>query len=154
MNNEQQTPHHSKPQVGVAVFIVRDGKFVIGKRLGAHGRDTWALPGGKLEFGESPEETAVREAFEETGVWIANPQLAAVTNDIFESEGKHFVTLWMVSLLDKNEPYEKEKDKFIELDWCDFSSLPAPLFLPWKNLLASPYLSVVKDFLSSTSKQR
>jgi 8-oxo-dGTP pyrophosphatase MutT (NUDIX family) len=34
-----------------------------GKRVG-----TWALPKGLVDAGESPAETAVREAFEETGV--------------------------------------------------------------------------------------
>jgi len=34
-----------------------------GKRSG-----TWALPKGAIDPGEKPEETAVREAFEETGV--------------------------------------------------------------------------------------
>ena len=34
-----------------------------GKRAG-----TWALPKGAIDPGEKPEETAVREAFEETGV--------------------------------------------------------------------------------------
>ena len=29
---------------------------------------TWALPKGNVDPGESPEQTAVREAFEETGV--------------------------------------------------------------------------------------
>jgi 8-oxo-dGTP pyrophosphatase MutT (NUDIX family) len=34
-----------------------------GKRAG-----TWALPKGNIDPGESPEQTAAREAFEETGV--------------------------------------------------------------------------------------
>ncbi len=34
-----------------------------GKRTG-----TWALPKGAIDAGERPEDTAVREAFEETGV--------------------------------------------------------------------------------------
>ena len=44
------------PRVGVGVIVQRDGRILLGKRLGAHGEGTWALPGGHLEFGESVAE--------------------------------------------------------------------------------------------------
>ncbi len=33
-----------------------------------HGREVWALPKGHLDPGEAPAETALREAWEETGL--------------------------------------------------------------------------------------
>ena len=39
-------------RVGVAVFIVKEGCVLIGKRLSKHGNGTFALPGGHLEFGK------------------------------------------------------------------------------------------------------
>lgn len=55
------------------------------------------LPGGHLEFGETPEACAVREVLEETGLEIseADVRFVTATNDIFEAEGKHYVTLFM-----------------------------------------------------------
>jgi len=35
----------------------------------------WDLPGGKIESGESPKESAIRETFEETGFQIGNLSL-------------------------------------------------------------------------------
>lgn len=134
------------PRVGVGVFIFRDGKFLVGQRRGAHGTGSWSVPGGHLEFNEAPEQTAIREVKEETGLDITNVTFAAVTNDIFSDEGKHYVTLWMKSDWQEGEATITEPDKFIEQRWVDFDTLPKPLFLPWEQLLASDFIEPLKEY--------
>lgn len=134
-----------EPRVGVAVFVRKDGKFLMGKRLGSHGEGTWTVPGGHLEFGESFEETGVREIKEETGLEISNVHFAALTNDHFEKEGKHYVTVWLVANWVAGEPTLNEPDKFVEMGWYDFDTLPAPLFMNWQNLLRSEFIEKLKQ---------
>jgi len=138
------------PRVGVGVFVFKDGKFLVGQRRGAHGEGSWSLPGGHLEFNESPEETAIREVREETGLEIANVAFAAVTNDIFTNEGKHYITIWMKSDWASGEPTITEPDKFIEQRWAGFDSLPTPLFLPWEQLLSSEFIQPLKNYAGRT----
>ncbi len=116
----------------------------MGKRKGAHGSGTWSVPGGHQEFGESPAQTAAREAKEETGVHIKNIRFGAITNDFFRRDGKHYLTVWMLSEYKSGTPHITEPNKYIDLDWRDFASLPKPLFFPWKQLLASPFIAHIK----------
>lgn len=128
--------------VGVGVFVWKDGKFLMGKRRGSHGHDTWSIPGGHLEFGESWGECATREVMEETGLVVDNVQFVAVTNDVFEKEAKHYSTIWVRCDWVSGEPTITEPDKWVDHEWRDFKSLPSPLFEPcWRNLrLAKPEL--------------
>ena len=53
-----------RPKVGLAVIVYKDGKILMGKRIGSHGVNTWSFPGGHLEFLETFEECAKREVLQ------------------------------------------------------------------------------------------
>lgn len=131
-------------KVGLGLYILNDrGQVLLGLRKAKHGEGTWCPPGGHLEYGESFEEGAVREAREETGLVIA-PQdvvLADVTNDFFEESGKHYVTLNMITHCFSGEPKIMEPDKCAEWRWFDENNLPANMFLPAANFLKKHKLS-------------
>lgn len=122
-------------QVGVGVFIIRNDRVLLGERIGAHGAGTWALPGGKLEIGESVENCARREVFEETGLELTSIKKYGFTNDIFEDERMHCVTLYVTALCHKGEAENREPGYCKQWKWFDFNNLPQPLFLPLNNLL-------------------
>lgn len=58
-----------KPPVSVAI-IVDAGKVLMARRRASEGDISWVFPGGAIEAGESPEEAAVREVGEETGLKV------------------------------------------------------------------------------------
>lgn len=121
-------------RVGIGVYILRDGKILMGKRIGSHGKNTWSPPGGWLEFGENWEECAKRETLEEAGIEIKNIRFWTVTNDIHEVEEKHVVTLHMIADYDSGEPKIMEPEKWEKWDWFSWDDLPGPLFYPLKKL--------------------
>ena len=53
---------------GCGVLVVQDGKILAGTRIERGGRGKLCGPGGHIEEGESPENAAKREAFEEFGI--------------------------------------------------------------------------------------
>lgn len=116
------------PKVGCGVFVIKDGKVLLGKRISKHGEGKWASPGGHLEFGEEPEECARREVEEETGLQIKNIRKAVYTNHLFPETNKHYITLWMVSEHASGDVQLREPEKFERWEWFDWNNLPTPLF--------------------------
>ena len=124
-----------RPLIGVAVIVIKDGKVLLGKRKNSHGEGTWAFPGGHLELNESIEECARREVSEETGISIKNIRYGPFTNDIFEREGKHYVTLFVLADYESGTATVKEPHKCEEWQWHRWPPTVKPHFLPIKNLL-------------------
>jgi 8-oxo-dGTP diphosphatase len=135
-----QQMQDKQPSVGVGVIIVRNGLVLLGQRIGSHGAGTWALPGGHLEFGETVEQCAAREVLEETGLQLPSFQPAPYTNDYFEAEGKHYVTLFILASSLEGEPQIMEPNKCLGWQWFSWSTLPCPLFQPLQTLVDTGYV--------------
>jgi 8-oxo-dGTP diphosphatase len=125
----------SYPRVGVGVIVTKGDRLLLIERKGVHGQGTWSTPGGHLEYGESPEECAVRETKEETGVDIANVRALGYTNDLFEISGLHYITLWMAGEYESGEAVVAAPYEASQVGWYAWDALPDPLFLPLKQLL-------------------
>lgn len=125
-----------RPLIGVGVIVMREGQVLLGKRNARHGAGTWQFPGGHLEWNEPIEDCARREVFEETGLRIDNLRRGPYTNDLFQEEGKHYVTLYVLADADGGEPILKEPDKCDRWGWFHWHDLPKPRFVPLANLLA------------------
>jgi len=128
------------PSIGIGVIILRRGLVLLGQRIGSHGAGTWALPGGHLEFGETVEQCAAREVREETGLELNEFEAAPYTNDVFASEQKHYVTLFVVSASQEGKPAILEPDKCLGWHWFPWSKLPSPLFRPLQTLVGTGYV--------------
>ena len=64
------TQQSGKPAIAAAV-ITQDGRVLLVRRRVKEGSLSWQFPAGGIEDGESAQDAAVRETFEETGLVVA-----------------------------------------------------------------------------------
>jgi len=123
-----------RPKIGVGALIVKDGKILLCERLSSHGAGTYSLPGGHMEYGESFEDTALRETAEETGLTdIEIIDLICVSNDrVYD---KHFITIGMLAHWKSGDPVAMEPEKAQNWAWYAPEEIPDNLFLPSKAVI-------------------
>ena len=127
------------PRVGVATIVRKNGKVLLGKRKSSNESEEWGFPGGHLEFKESFFECARRECFEEARIKICNLRIAGFTNDIFEEQGKHYVTCFVVADWGGGDAIVAEPEAMDDWTWISWNELPKNLFLPVRNLIVQGY---------------
>ena len=127
-------------RVGLAVLILREGKVLLGHRSakrkdtgGIFEPDTWTVPGGKQEFGETMFEGAEREVREETGIDVSGLELFSASDDM--QTDRHFVTLQFIAHSSVGEARAIEPEKEDEWRWFSLDSLPENLYPPTRRFL-------------------
>lgn len=84
----------ASPVLTVDIIIeFPDREIVLVKRRYDPFKDCWAIPGGHVEVGETVEQAAVREAFEETGLEVKLERLFGVYSEPDRDPRGHYVTL-------------------------------------------------------------
>ena len=79
-------------------YLEKDGQYLLLHRTKKEkdiNRDKWIGVGGKFEEGESPEECAIREIREETGLAVASPRYRGIVTfvcDPYPTEYMHLFT--------------------------------------------------------------
>ena len=85
---------YKTPSLTADIFIFDDDlNFILIKRKNDPFKDHWALAGGFVEYGESVETAAIREAKEETNIDIELKGLVNVYSDPDRDPRGHTVTV-------------------------------------------------------------
>jgi 8-oxo-dGTP diphosphatase len=80
-----------QPKVGVGVLLVDEsGRLLLTLRRRPPEAGCWSIVGGKLDYLETLEQCAVREALEEVGAAISIDSLLCVTDHLVPAESQHW----------------------------------------------------------------
>lgn len=126
---------YSYPRIGVGVLIMQENKILLSQRKNNLGAGSWAPPGGHLEFGETIEQCAIRESYEEAGIIVDSIKQLCFINCLFKEDNKHYVTLFVQADYKLGTPTQCEPEKTSAWKWFDSNNLPVPLFLPIQLLV-------------------
>lgn len=80
--------------ISASVFLHCQGEILLLKRASGIEAGGWFVPGGHVEYGESPEQTVCRETLEEIGIALAPSNLRLLeTITLLPADGLHHLGL-------------------------------------------------------------
>ena len=120
----QQDPGNLKVAASNSVLVVQRPKTA------KFGAGQWEFPGGKVEFGESPEESLIREIFEELKINIDVSDILCAGSHVDAESGQHIVLLCYFCNLETSgadiiDKLEKSKIEAADARWLPLSEIPS-----------------------------
>lgn len=103
----------------VRCYLIKDNEVVVTKyKKGNKKEGYYDIPGGKIEEGESPKQTAIREMKEETGIEIQNLKYKGIMT--IEYPDRMFIFDTFITKEYEGEPQEFEENTS---EWIDIDEL-------------------------------
>ncbi len=123
---------YKNPLPSVAVLGTKDGKLLLIKRGIEPHRGTWALPSGFIEEEETPEEAALRELREETGLTGRIKGLIGVYKENSYMYGGVIIITYEVEI---REGVLKPGDDADEASFFNFNEIPEIKIKPFRKAI-------------------
>jgi ADP-ribose pyrophosphatase YjhB (NUDIX family) len=108
-------------EIAVNVAVIRENRILLTKR---EDFETWILPSGGVEDGESIAHAAIRETKEETGLDVELTGLVGVYSRLGNMSPGHMVLFVARQIGGKIRCQEGET---IAVEWFAFDEIPSPL---------------------------
>jgi len=116
-----RTDHWRNAKPCAGALVIKDGRVLLGRRAIEPARGQWDIPGGFLQPWEHPQDGAVREVLEETGLHVQPSAICTIVVDTYADES---YTLNVYYLVEVVAGEEQAADDLAELGWFAPDELP------------------------------
>jgi 8-oxo-dGTP diphosphatase len=128
----------AQPRVGAGALLVDEsGRVLLTLRRFPPEAECWSITGGKVNFMESVEDCAIREALEEVGLTIAIDRFLCITDHLLPDEGQHWVSPAYLGRILDGQARNCEPDTIQEVRWFAIHELPQNLTMTARNAIAA-----------------
>ncbi|HEX9862294.1 MAG TPA: NUDIX hydrolase [Candidatus Bathyarchaeia archaeon] len=133
-------------RTATAIIPFPTDKILLIKRATVPFKDYWALPGGRLDPGETVEQTVVREAKEETGLNVAVIRKVGEYHEQGVQGGveyNYYPACFLVKIV--GGEIKKQESEIEEIQLFSLSKLP--------EVLAFEHAVMIKDFVAMSNSK-
>jgi len=122
---------------GAGVIVFRDGYILLQKRKD---NGCWGIHGGCVELGESVEDAAKRELYEETGLKVRTMKLYGVFSGpdhlyVYPNGDEAYIVDIIYICDDFEGELKADNDEVAELKWFRFEDVPENLNPPSSRII-------------------
>jgi len=132
-----QPASSERPAIAAAI-IVDGGQVLLVRRRVAEGELSWQFPAGEVEPDETPEDAAVRETAEETGLTVSAAK--RLGERVHPNTGRTMV--YVACQVGSGSARVGDEEELAEVSWADRAVL--------KERIPYPFYGPVQDYFDAT----
>lgn len=126
--------HFEDPKVAAAVLIQQNGSILLARRIFNPNKGDWTLPAGFIDARENPEDAAIREALEETGLEVKITRLREIISGREHDRGADIVIVYDAEVIGGELQAGDDAD---EVAFFPLDQLPPIAFKATKKVIQS-----------------
>jgi len=141
--------HYRNPVPAAGVLLAWEGALLMVRRKFDPRAGAWCLPAGFMEFGETPEQCALRELYEETGIRGRVTRLFNVFTGTDDPRTRSVLILYVAERIGGTLA---PGDDAIEADFFPLTALPGPIAFESHTRALAQYRAELERGIAPTTR--